>query len=220
MKIIQIDGTGLDFDISDSELAFHFANQYNYTDAILAQFKDNLYKQFIAPADRVILDIGANVGLFALHVMPYVDRIICVEPTPEHMSKQRKILTGYPVEHEEAALSDHTGETKFYWCGINTTMNSLQPRGDREFMVPCITLKDLCDKYKLQKVNFCKIDIEGSEWTALTPETIKPVYDTIDKIFVELHPPDSASQEKFKAVFEEAGYIVETFIHDSLFCHK
>src|SRR5690349_15076798 len=133
----------------------HFSNPYNYTKEIMQQFDHDYYKDIIPWKCNTILDIGANIGLFALHVHPMADRIICVEPTPSHMEKQRMLLEGMAIQHEQAALAGKTGRTTFHWCGINTTMNSLQPRGDKSFEVECYTLKDLLDKYSLSQVDFC-----------------------------------------------------------------
>lgn len=218
MKLIT--GQNLNINITSDEARAHFNNPRNYTKEILEQFDNSLYKDFIKGKDLTILDIGANVGLFALHVLPLAKKIVCVEPTPEHFAIQKEILQSPKVVHENSALSHYTGETDFYWCGVNTTMNSLHNRGDRSFKVPCITLTDLCVKHLLTKVDFCKIDIEGSEWTAITKETLTPVFDIIDKIFIELHPPTAESQDAFKALFESVGYKVDKYIHDSLFCYK
>jgi FkbM family methyltransferase len=197
------------------ELEKHFGDPYNYTREIMQQFDADYYKDIIKPGD-VLLDIGANVGLFSLHVHPYFKRIICVEPTPEHFQKLKQLAPF--AEHEQAALAGHTGRTMFHWCGINTTMNSLQQRGDRSFEVAAITLEDLLDKYKLDKVDFCKIDIEGSEDVAIITETLRPVANRLHTVFIELHPPNSESQDKWQKIFEAVGYKVERKFHDSLLC--
>lgn len=223
MNIKLINGQDQEIHSFGKDLAMHFADPHNYTKEILEQFNDSIYKDYIQPGDDVILDIGANVGLFALHVTPFAKKIICVEPTPSHMEKQKIILAPLKdkVIHEEAALSDTIGTDKFHWCGINTTMNSLQDRhSGQHFLVRTVTLEWLCSTNNLKKVNFAKIDIEGSEWKAIQVHTVKPVYDIIDKIFIELHPPDQHSQEHFQAIFEEVGYKVERVIHDTLFCYK
>lgn len=213
----RIDGSYITIPMDD-DVRRHFDDPYNYTKEIQEQFEADLYKYFIDKEDKIILDIGANVGLFALHVGPYAKRIICVEPVPQHMEIQRILVPG--AGHEQAALHNYTGETKFFWCGINTTMCSIQDRGDAEMIVPCITLFDLCKKYNLTKVDFCKIDIEGGEWSAITIQMLIPVFDIIDKIFIELHPPTAESQKDMKSTFEAVGYKVETYLHDSLFAHK
>lgn len=215
MKLIN----GLELQLpTNPELDEHFANPYNYTKEIMAQFDGEYYKDIIQPCD-VLLDIGANIGLFALHVQPYVRKqILCVEPTPSHFNKLR-FLTPF-AKHENAALAGHTGRTKFYWCGINTTMNSLHNRGNEVFDVDAITLEDLLDKHKIGIVDFCKIDIEGSEDVAVTVETLKPVADRLKKVFIELHPPNGESQTRWQKIFEAVGYKVERYVHDSLICTK
>jgi FkbM family methyltransferase len=210
-----INGKEFEIPAVSAEVQEHFNNPYNYTKEIIQQFDADYYKGLVEPGNT-LLDIGANVGLFAIHVHPYFKRIICVEPTPSHFEKL-EALTPFAY-HQNAALSNYTGTTTFYWCGINTTMNSLQNRGDKSMQVPCITLSDLLEKYQLDEVDFCKIDIEGSEDTAITIETLKPVADKIKKVFIELHPPNGESQDKFQAIFEAVGYKVERYVHDSLIC--
>src|SRR5688572_14110807 len=190
MNIELLNGTEIEIPTSP-ELEKHFSDPYNYTKEILAQFHWKYYQPFIDLNARIILDIGANIGLFALHVssLPKLERLICVEPTPPHFAKLEQVTGGIMVvEREQAALAGHTGTTTFYTCGINTTMNSLHRR-DTEINVPAITLEDLLTKYNLDTVDFCKIDIEGSEDTAITVETLKPVADKLLNVFIELHPP-------------------------------
>lgn len=218
MKLINGSDFDLALDGASPNVKEHFRDPFNYTNEIIAQFDANYYKDIIQPGNT-LLDIGANIGLFTLHVAPYFERIVCVEPTPSHFEKLRELTAGLPdVRYEQAALHNYTGETTFYWCGINTTMNSLQNRSDRQMQVPCITLADLIAKYELKEVDLCKIDIEGSEDVAITVETLRPVVDRIKKIFIELHPPNRESQDKFQQVFEEAGYNVERYVLDSLIC--
>jgi len=227
-----INGKQHDIVLMTPEVQEHFENPYNYTKEICDQFANDYYKDIVTPGET-LLDIGANVGLFSLHVHPYFNRIICVEPTPSHFEKLKLLMadiihTDPPgkfqgikqlrVEFENSALNSYTGETTFYWCGINTTMNSLQQRGDRNMQVPCITLEDLLKKYHLDSVDFTKIDIEGSEDAAITTDTLRPVADKLKKVFIELHPPTNEQQAKFQAIFESVGYKVERYVHDSLIC--
>lgn len=193
----------------------HFADPNNYSAFIIQEWEYLPYSKYVNPGS-VILDIGANVGLFALHVLPYTKRMICVEPTPKHMNIQRELLAGQ-VEHEQSALANHTGQCRFHIEPINTTMNTI--REDGSIMVNCITLKELCDKYSLLSVDFCKVDIEGSEWQALTVEMIKEVAGIIKSFFVELHPRTEQAQKDMAARFTEAGYLVELVDYNgSIYC--
>ncbi len=220
MKIKLIDGNYADVRMETPAVRAHFVDPYNYTDAILDQFEHSIYHEYLTADDKIILDIGANIGLFALHVSPYAEKIICVEPTPSHMAKQQEILKGLPVTHVEAALSNKVGEQDFHWCGINTTMNSLQDRHSGiKFKVKTTTLQELI-RLVPGNIDFCKIDIEGSEWQAITYDTLAVASAFIKKIFIELHPPNQHSQDYFKKIFEAVGYKVEVIIHDTLFCYR
>lgn len=229
----QINGAEIEIPISSPEAKKHFADVNNYSSFIIDEWESLPYSDYIK-SDSVILDIGANVGLFALHVLPYAKRIICVEPTPEHMVIQKQLLKGdfmrmqvdnfeprpiYSViEHEQSALNYYTGKAKFRTEPVNTTMNTLRDAPD-SYQVDCITLKDLCDKYGLTSVDFCKIDIEGSEWQALTIERIAEVQDIIKAFFVELHPRTIRSQNEMVLRFAQAGYdTVMVDYNGSIYC--
>lgn len=216
MNITLINGKEEEIKMESYEANKHFSSANNYALFILDEWKTQPYKDYIKP-NSVILDIGANVGLFALHVKPYAKRIICVEPTPIHMRIQKELIQ---VEHEEAALNYYTGKAKFRTEPVNTTMNTLRDAPD-SYDVDCITLKDLCTKYNLTHVDFCKIDIEGSEFQAVTTERLKEVKGIIKSFFIELHPRSLESQNEFKKRFVEAGYHVKLIDYNgSLFCYE
>lgn len=204
MKLIN--GQELDLNIKSAAVKKHFEEYNNYTSFIIAEWEGLPYSKYIKPGS-IILDIGANVGLFALHVMPYTRKIVCVEPTPGHMGILKEIMSGSAI-YEQSALNHYTGKARFRNEPVNTTMNTLRDSPD-SYNVDCITLKDLCDKHNLTSVDFCKIDIEGSEWQALTVERIREVHDIIDFFFIELHPRSLESQMNMGIRFEEAGYKVD-----------
>ena len=54
-----------------------------------------------------------------------------------------------------------------------------------------LTFNSLLKKNNLEHVDFCKIYIEGSEMIAITEENLKPVYDKIDRMFIEVHATES-----------------------------
>lgn len=211
MKLIN--GKEMDLLIYSEAAKKHFEAENNYTAFILQEWEGLPYSKYIKPGS-VILDIGANVGLFALHVLPYVKKVVCVEPTPGHMQIQKELLkdnhTGSSaiVAHEQAALNYYTGKAKFRNEPVNTTMNTLRESPDA-YDVDCITLKNLCEKHSLASVDFCKVDIEGSEWQALIVERIKEVSGIINFFFVELHPRSLESQVNMGERFEAAGYKVD-----------
>jgi len=81
-----INGEIKNIDISHPHILSHFSNIQNCTEPILNQTNNNYYNQFITSDDKVIIDLGANIGLVSMHLSPYADKIIAVEPTPNHFS--------------------------------------------------------------------------------------------------------------------------------------
>lgn len=212
----QIDGNDIVVPLITKEEVEHFKNPFNYTREILEEWDSLPFHELINESDKVVLDIGANVGLFAIHVLPWAETIICVEPTPQHMAIQKTILNRSVevsekqanIIHEQSALNSYTGKAKFRTEGINTTMNTLSDRPD-SYEVDCITLADLCKKHNLEHVDLCKVDIEGSEVKAITVETVSAVFPIINKFLLETHPRSREMQDHFKSIFEQAGYKVD-----------
>lgn len=125
-------------------------------------------------ADGDFLDIGSNIGYYALlgnQVIGEGGRVVAIEPTPSTY----KTLKANVQQHErilplELAVSDTEGTTTFIDYGyqhavFNSTkshdLSFLRGRG-KEFQVPATTLDALCEKYGLRP-SILKLDTEGTE---------------------------------------------------------
>jgi len=221
-----IDGSTHTINLDTPELLNHFSNRKNCTIEILHQLNNiDYYNEFISKDDKIILDIGGNIGLFSIHVSPYAEKIITLEPTPSHFDILTKLTSEfkniYPVN---VALSNKSGTERFYTCDFNSTMNSLINRGSNYFDVKAMSLKDVIETHNLKKVDFAKIDIEGSEARALDEETINFISDKISKIFIEAHDVGDGlgygHRVRFGDMLEKHGYKLKYFGEDGLFAYK
>jgi FkbM family methyltransferase len=221
-----IDGSMYTIELNTQELINHFNNPANCTKEILHQFNElSWYSEYLTSDDKIILDLGGNVGLFALHVTPWAEKIITVEPTPNHMELNKQIMSKFSnVIHLQAAVSDKTGQIPFFTFGSNTTMNSLINRGGNHFMVDCITIPDLIEKYNLDHVDFIKLDVEGSETIALNKDVIEYMSNKVSKILIEFHEVNGIGYTEQRSIFEkifiEYGYEIKHFGPDGLYCFK
>lgn len=211
----------------NEQISNHFEDTRNCTREILHQTNQEcIYDNYIDVNDKVVLDIGANIGLFAIHISPYPEKIYCVEPTPNHVKILRDITKEFSnIEIVEAALSNQSEYVDFYSFDSNTTMNSLIVRGvSSPIKVKSYSLPDLIDELGLDKVDFCKIDIEGSEVIALNEEIISSVSNRIKKFFIEFHYVDGTNydvyRDRFSSIFKNHGYSVSNFSVDGLYCYK
>ena len=225
-EIKLINGENYQIELNSEGLVNHFNNRNNYTREILSQFNDqDYYKEYITEKDKVILDFGSNVGLFALHVSPFAKKVYCFEPTPSHFKLNEEITGSLKnVVRFQKAVADKTGETTFYTSSQNSTMNSLINRNESSFQVETISIKDVFETLKIKKADFVKIDIEGSEVITLTDEAIKELANKANKVLIEFHSvnsvPEYKYRDEFKLKFENAGMNTKSFNNDGLYCYK
>lgn len=208
--------------LNTPELQDHFNNPLNYTNAILEQFNNrNYYKQFIDENDKIILDLGANVGLFALYATPFAERIVCLEPTPSHYNLLSQLTAGFSnIETMQCAVSPVDGPITFYTEPSNTTMNSLVPRAGHAIVVEGLTLSTIKRRANLSHIDFIKMDIEGSEDLVLNDDGINFITNNIPKILIEFHHNVSDQVGKFTRIFKERGYAVDIFNWDAIMCSR
>ena len=207
-------------DDSDPMVKKHLNDPTSYARTIMKEINfDRLYDKFFRDKnDLVILDIGANVGLFTIYAHDSSKRIVAVEPTESHQYIFKQLTKSIKdLVLDTCALSDSDDMIKFYMCEDNTTMNSIVNTYEKYTEVQGLTLKSLMDRHGLDYVDLCKIDIEGSEMKAITKDTLDAVKNRVRNIYIEIHDTPGSSQSenmlKMNMLFKECGY--ETNIVDS-----
>ena len=135
--------------------------------AILQTFVNGEYDRVRQLAPRVILDLGANIGIAALYfdaVCPGA-RIVAVEAVPrtyELLRENTAHLDNVTCVH--AALTDAVGEATVY-SGKRSLASSLTATPDLPHadVVPATTLERLGEELGYGTAEFVKHDIEGAE---------------------------------------------------------
>ncbi|MCB0772676.1 MAG: FkbM family methyltransferase [Flavobacteriales bacterium] len=124
---------------------------------------------------NVIMDIGANTGVYALvaHAVNPQAKIAAVEPVERiHRRLQENInLNDGSILAVHAAVSDHTGTAVLYdlpdsdhvlSVSLEQKWNQASTRL-RPVEVPCITVKDLAQRMGCERIDLLKIDVETHE---------------------------------------------------------
>jgi len=214
LKLNTASGKTINKKITNEIIKNHFNDPKNCTKEIIQQINDeHLYNWFDGKKDLTILDCGANIGLFTLHVSDVAKQIVAVEPTPSHISIFNELTSDLKnVKLIEAALAQNDGEISFYFDPNNSTCNSILflPNHSHRLSVKAKKLKTILDENNLDVVDFAKIDIEGSEIFALTKETIEETEKRIKTWFIETHDstlmPRQALSYQFADMFNSLGY--------------
>jgi autotransporter strand-loop-strand O-heptosyltransferase len=138
--------------------------------------KEYEYGGCIIEPDDIVLDIGAHIGIFTRYAATrWASKIIAVEPGIDNFELWKKNkpsdfffkesdCIGYQVAitnaNEERDLSFDSHHIHSFYDQSNTHTGE-------KYKVKCITLDSLIAMEKLEKIDFIKLDIEGSEVEAL-----------------------------------------------------
>jgi FkbM family methyltransferase len=147
------------------------------------QFFDPEVLAFLGSALKpgfVFIDIGANVGTYALFVARRTGppaRVLAVEPHPEARKRLacNLELNGLDwVETVPVALSDAPGTVELLINERNIGSTSMSDRWEpdmprQRIEVPCDTLLGVVRRYGLQRIDAIKADVEGAEDRVLAP---------------------------------------------------
>ena len=197
MSIILNTIKGLEtYDLSKSEKFLeHHNTPHSKTTAILEQFQNGFYSFLEDNQEVVMVDLGANIGLFSLYMSSICSEIYSVEPTPSHIEIMKDLLDKLQVKNifpNQVAIHTKNGEEEFQLNSSNSTMNSflrhgIDPGGTDSVTVPTTTLADFIKNTVKKRVNFVKMDIEGFENIIVHDPSFEEAIKEIDAIYVEVH---------------------------------
>jgi len=158
--------------------------------------------------DDVVLDVGANVGVFSALAADRGADVTAVEPHPPTANACRETLRHNDASGQvvEAALGDERGTVSLAvdQDGAGTQRPEISDSGEYEVR--------LCPGDQLGiNPTVIKIDVEGAE-----VDTLRGLSDSLTAarvVFVEAHDCDAAAQ--CRGILESAGLAVETLHNGS-----
>lgn len=130
------------------------------------------------PEDAVFLDVGANIGAYALFVAGFTGpraRILAVEPQPDVFDRLIYNIGQNPfgtVKAIACAVADKAGELTLFIDPRNRGESSVKIVGTHKsaaIRVPAVTLLDLCRSEGIARIDAVKLDVEGAEDLILEP---------------------------------------------------
>jgi FkbM family methyltransferase len=180
----------------------HHNTPHSKTLAILEQFENGFYSFLEDNEDVVMIDLGANIGLFSLYMSSICSEIYAVEPTPSHIEIMGDLLDKLKVKNifqHQVAIHTENGEAEFQLNSSNSTMNSffrhgIDPGGTDSVTVPTTKLSDFIKNTVKKRVNFVKMDIEGFENVIVHDPSFEDAIKEIDAIYVEVHDFDGTGK--------------------------
>ena len=140
----------------------------------------NRYRWYVynnIPRKRTMIDIGANIGIFARPSAERFEHVICFEPVLKNFEVLQKNLENYSnVELHNLGLSNRdqtaTFELQTLKCGHTKQVSEFVPSPEFEKHTGELTT---LDRFNFESVDWIKIDVEGFENVVLdgSRDTIK-----------------------------------------------
>lgn len=116
----------------------------------------------------IVLDVGANIGIYTLLAAKRGAHVFAVEADPQNAERlcHHVALNGFRdrVTIFEMAATDSEQSVLLYRNPVNSGGTSLRPNGLQPLETPGHTI----DSLNFPSVDVCKMDIEGSEEAALS----------------------------------------------------
>jgi len=209
VEIITATGRKVFLPLGEEDMQEYVDGQWDYVGFIAQQVSNSgLYDfAFKGKSNLVFLDLGAHLGMVSIHASDVCDRIVAVEPAPATFALLRRVAKHFPkILPKNVAVCGVDDQCILNINDINSTANSVANTYGEPVAVRGVTLPTLIKEAELEHIDFCKMDIEGSELEALPMETIEALKDTIDCYFIETHNcPASTWQHK-------VGELVKSFL--------
>jgi tRNA G37 N-methylase Trm5 len=156
----------------------------NFKKEIYEENEYNRFNIFVEPGD-IVLDAGANVGIF----------------------------TQYALDLGASLVLSYEADENIFECYTQNIQNErVKPTlgfvGDKDF-----SLNKILSQHNIEKINFAKIDIEGSEWDLFKNMSSLDL-NKVDKWAIEFHTnyhSESFNDESKKNYLWNLLHIIELF---------
>jgi FkbM family methyltransferase len=186
----------------------HMFNELHFT---YDQYTNGcIYERYGCKIEKndVVVDIGANIGGFAnVAFEKGASKVYCFEPSDLSFNC---LIRNKPKNCEvfKMAVSDHIGFDVIFSPTKNDTMSAtLLSIGSESNICPTITIDNLFENNVFKKIDFLKIDVEGSEIkiiNGISDENLS----NINKISIEIHSKYTSTDdlEKMSNRMNEKGF--------------
>lgn len=144
-----------------------------------------------------VVDLGANIGLFAIRVAPLARHIICVEPVGANLELARENVRRAQADekvtfHKLAAAGESGRTERVFLSKDNRGGHSIRAEHAARWGangyedVSTISLADLFEREAIERCSFLKCDVEGAEFEIFANAPAE-ILARIDQIAMEVH---------------------------------
>ena len=208
IQIVDIQGSRMELLLNDRGInADLFINRIREPQA-------TRYVQKIMKPGWTVIEIGANIGYYAMMEARLVHWVYAVEPGPSNYQQliANVHLNGYTnIDLHQLAIGDHNGEVGFEIAKACNWSRIALANGDNNVTVRMQTLDSFVKENKIAHVDYLRMDVEGYEF-AVIQGARKTIERDRPDMFIEVHRDRLAdyghSQLDFMEMMANYGYYI------------
>lgn len=158
---------------------------------------DKVYEKFFPVSEGdVVVDLGSNIGLWSYSIMDKKPKhVYALEPELECFITTEKNLKPYTnTTSINKAIASESGRKVIKGLFNKDTMVCYS---NKTTSCPTISLKDFIKQYKIDKIDFLKVDCEGGEYEVFNNENYDWIIKNVNKIAGEFHFADMNDKRNF-----------------------
>ena len=128
-----------------------------------------------------VIDAGSNIGsqtVRFLYLNKEIKKIICIEPSIDTYEICKKNLKNYPVILYNNALASTSNEELLFQKHFNSEMSKVITtnyehlnKSNNYYKIKTISINDILNKNNIKRIDFIKLDVEGSEKEVFSKNT-------------------------------------------------
>ena len=164
-----------------------------------------------------IFDVGANIGDWSIGALNKLSpkRIYAFEPIPDTFELLAKNIGNLEVFPQKIALSDFTGELELNFSleksYLSSSLSNAENSSFKKTICEVQKGDNFCDIFKVDKIDFLKIDTEGNDYKVLKGFEDKIKNRKIRLIQFEYGPFSIVSKDLLKNFYDflnQYGYVI------------
>lgn len=169
-------------------------------------FSDKDYELAKRKKDMVVLDVGANIGMFSLFIKDWAKKIYAVEPSERIFACLEENTKNWDnIEIFNVGFANMKGKAQLYGKGEETPQ-TMMLGGEHMEIIDVTTIEDFMNENKIDHIDVMKIDVEGAEYVIFADDIFKRVADRIDFIVGESHYLHNMLPEHALMMLERVGF--------------
>lgn len=163
--------------------------------------------------DDVVVDLGANIGIFSIMagLKANVGRVIALEPEERNFRFLVENIRSSMISNvsmHRLAISQLDGLCELYVAnsGNNTLLPNLEKQVAWIQKIESISMSTLVERFDLPEIDFLKVDIEGAEFEIFLEDSW---LERVQKIAMEVHVR-AGNPNSILTILKKKNFEVET----------